>query len=286
MSNLDYKFDQMMNPLLKALKELGGSGTNEEINLKVAQSLKIPQNQLEILHSPGKGTMTELEYRLMWTRTYLKSYGLIENSERGVWSLTSEGIKSGIVNEKEVVRWVREKIKKEKTTIDELPNGPETVKQLTWQEKLLEVVSAMTPAAFEKLAQRILRESGFIQVDVTGRSGDGGIDGFGILRLNGLLSFRVIFQCKKWKNPVRANTVRDFRGAMIGRADKGLIITTSHFTQDARTEANRDGATAIDLIDGDDLAMMLKNLKLGIKTEIIPVENVIIDPSWFSRFEE
>ena len=137
----------------------------------------------------------------------------------------------------------------------------------------------MLPDAFERLAKRILRESGFVQVEVTGRTGDGGIDGKGIMRLSGLLSFHVIFQCKKYQGSVSASDIRDFRGAMIGRADKGLFITTGTFTSSAVKEATRDGAPPINLIDGDQLADKLKELGLGIKREM--VEKVTVDSDWF-----
>jgi restriction system protein len=136
----------------------------------------------------------------------------------------------------------------------------------------------MEPDAFERLAQRILRESGFVKVEVRGKSGDGGIDGVGVLRVN-LVSFQVFFQCKRWKGSVGASEIRDFRGAMQGRADKGLFITTGNFTSQASDEATRDGATAIDLIDGERLCDLLKELKLGVQTEMI--ENVVISPAWF-----
>ena len=132
------------------------------------------------------------------------------------------------------------------------------------------------------MIQRFLRESGFIQVEVTGRSGDGGIDGRGIMRLGGLLSFHVIFQCKRWQGAVGASQVRDFRGAMVGRADKGLLVTTGTFTKDAVREATRDGAPAIDLIDGDQLVEKLRELALGVKTEKIQVEKVSVDKNWFA----
>jgi restriction system protein len=127
----------------------------------------------------------------------------------------------------------------------------------------------------------MLRESGFVQVEVTGRTGDGGIDGKGIVRVGGLLSFHVLFQCKKYQGSVSAGAIRDFRGALIGRADKGLFVTTGTFTRDAIREATRDGATPIDLMDGDQLAGKLKELRLGIKTEM--VENVDIDIGWFKN---
>jgi restriction system protein len=131
--------------------------------------------------------------------------------------------------------------------------------EIFWKESLIDAVLAMTPSAFERLCQRVLRESGFTKVEVTGRSGDGGIDGIGVLRVQ-LVSFHVLFQSKRWKGSVSAGVVRDFRGAMVGRADKGLIITTGSFTADARREATRDGAPAIDLVDGDTLADLLKHL--------------------------
>jgi restriction system protein len=145
---------------------------------------------------------------------------------------------------------------------------------LTWKEQLLETLLALEPSAFERLCQRILRESGFVKVEVTGRSGDGGIDGTGVLRLN-LLSFQVLFQSKRYRGSVGASVVRDFRGAMVGRADKGLIITTGTFTADARREATRDGAPAIDLVDGDALCDLLKSLRIGVRVET--VESVAVD---------
>ncbi|HEY5064405.1 MAG TPA: restriction endonuclease [Xanthobacteraceae bacterium] len=150
---------------------------------------------------------------------------------------------------------------------------------LTWKERLLEALLAIEPSAFERLCQRILRESGFVKVEVTGRSGDGGIDGTGVLRLN-LLSFQVLFQSKRYRGSVGSSVVRDFRGAMVGRADKGLIITTGTFTADARKEATRDGAPAIDLVDGDALCDLLKTLKIGVKVET--VEAVTVDQASLS----
>lgn len=279
MTSVKLQYDDLMNPVIEALKSLGGSGTNEEINNKVAEIAKIPSDQLEVLHNPEKGGMTEIEYRLMWTRTYLKTYGIIENSTRGVWSLTENGSVLEKVDEKDVVRVVREQMKKNKqeTRDDDEPNH-----KVEWQEELLDVILGMSPSAFERLIQRILRESGFVQVEVTGQSGDGGIDGHGILRLGGLLSFHVIFQAKRWKGAVGAGQVRDFRGAMVGRADKGLLITTGAFTKDAVKEASRDGAPAIDLIDGDQLVEKLKQLSLGVETKKIEVEQVAVDRRWFS----
>src|SRR5690606_6628929 len=101
----------------------------------------------------------------------------------------------------------------------------QVVKQLVWQDELLDILKALSPSEFEKLCQRVLREAGFIQVKVTGRSGDGGIDGTGIVRIGGFLSFRVIFQCKRYQGSVTSQQVREFKGTMVGRADKGLLMT-------------------------------------------------------------
>jgi len=281
MTSVKYQYDDLMNPVIRSLKQLGGSGTNEEINNKVAEIVNIPPEQLEILHNPDKGGMTEIEYRLMWTRTYLKKYGIIENSTRGVWSLTATGSTIEKVDEKDVVHVVREQMKKEKQNTGESSEEPN--KTVEWQEELLDIILKMSPAAFERLIQRLLRESGFVQVEVTGQSGDGGIDGHGILRLGGLLSFHVIFQGKRWQGAVGASHVRDFRGAMVGRADKGLLITTGAFTKDAIKEATRDGAPAIDLVDGDQLVEKLKQLSLGVSTKKIEIEQVEIDREWFSH---
>jgi restriction system protein len=126
----------------------------------------------------------------------------------------------------------------------------------------------------------LLREAGFIKVEITGRSGDGGIDGIGVLRLT-LLSFPVLFQCKRYQGSVDASAIRDFRGAMVGRSDKGLMITTGTFTSEAKREATRDGAPAIDLIDADQLCDLLKSLKLGVSTEL--VERMTVDKRWFAE---
>ncbi|GAK56934.1 restriction endonuclease [Candidatus Vecturithrix granuli] len=274
-------YDRLMNPLIQALRELGGSGTIEEIDAKVTEIASITDEQLEMLHNPEKGSQTEIEYRLAWARTYLKKYGVLENSSRGIWALTAKGTKLAKVDPKAVRQFVLNQKKKAPPLEKKEDEIGEEVGEQSWREELLNTLLNMEPAAFERLTQRLLRESGFIQVEVTGKSGDGGIDGKGIMRLSGLLSFHVIFQCKRYRGAVTSSQVRDFRGAMVGRADKGLLITTGNFTKDAMKEATRDGAPAIDLIDGDLLADKLKELELGVKTEIIEVKKISIDHSWY-----
>lgn len=273
-------YDTLMNPVIEALRSLGGSGTVEEINSKATEIAGLPDEQLEVLHDEGKSGQTEVEYRLAWARTYLKKFGILENSTRGVWALTSKGSKTAKVDEKAVVQFVREQFRQSKESSDRADLQEDDEEQ-SWREELLETLLEMDASAFERLIQRVLRESGFIQVEVTGQSGDGGIDGKGIMRLGGLLSFHVIFQCKRYRGSVTPTHVRDFRGAMVGRADKGLFITTGNFTKAATIEATRDGAPPIDLIDGEKLINKLKDLGLGLKVEKVEVENVIVDHDWF-----
>lgn len=287
----DPTYSDFMNPVLQAIKDLGGSGTIEEIDSKASEIAELYDEQLEVLHSPEKGGQTEAEYRFAWARTYLKKYGVIENSGRGVWALTPEGRKIDRVDSKEVKKEVKKLIlkqKKEAQTNDTEENDSsgvldfkENATEISWRDKLLDTLLKMEPSAFERLVQRLLRESGFIQVEVTGKSGDGGIDGKGIMRLGGLLSFHVIFQCKRYQSSVTASQVRDFRGSMVGRADKALLITTGNYTKDAMKEATRDGAPAIDLIDGNQLVDKLKELALGVKTEKVEVEQITINHNWF-----
>ena len=278
MNNSDLPtYETLMNPTIVALKDLGGSATIEELYSKVVEVINIPDRQLEIIHDSDRGSQNEIEYRLAWTRTYLKKYGILENSSRGVWALTQKGRQVESVDPREVSRFFREQKRKEKAA---QADEEETDEELTWKDELLATLLQMDPSAFERLIQRMLREAGFIQVQVMGRTGDGGIDGNGIMRLAGMLSFQVIFQCKRYKGSVNVSQVRDFRGAMVGRADKGLLITTGNFTKDAFQEATRDGAPAIDLIDGDTLIDRLKELELGVKTEKIEIEQVTVDKEW------
>ena len=276
-------FDQLMLPLIKALVNLGGSGSVGEIYEAVIKLENFDEKTLAVLHNSEKSSQTEIGYRLAWAQTYLKKAGYLENSSRGVWALTEKAKKSETIDSKKIVTFVRSLDKatsSEKPTIDPECSAEQPDETLVWREQLHQLLTnEISPASFERLTQRLLRESGFIHVEVTGRTGDGGIDGKGIARINGLMSFHIAFQCKKYKGSVRASEIRDFRGATIGRADRGLFITTGNFTKAAIDEATRDGAAPIDLVDGDQLADKLKGLDLGIKTEL--VEKVSIDADWF-----
>lgn len=272
-------YDDLFNPVMRALHDLGGSGSNSEIDERVSKLLNLTEDEINEIHL---GNRTKLSYRLAWARNYLKRFGLLDNSSRGVWALTVEGRSIKTVDKKEVTKKVKllDRLDTIESEVEE-GKGPETSSKL-WQEELLESILTLTPDAFERLCQRILRESGFVQVEVTGKSGDGGIDGKGIIKIGGLLSFHIIFQCKRYIGTVSSKEIRDFRGAMVGRTDKGLFITTGTFTRDAKLEAARDGAPPIDLIDGNELVEKMKELGLGVDKKF--QEIIEIDKNWFKSF--
>lgn len=273
-------FHELMNPTLQALKQLGGSASIDELVPEIVRILDIPQEVADVPH--GTTGRTELEYRSAWARTYLRKVGLVDSSERGIWVLTPKGSQSVSVDGRKIAREVVKRFQSERALRqegEEAEVGDDSDGAISWQDRLLSVLQDMDPIAFERLCQRILRESGFIEVEVTRRSNDGGLDGYGTIRIGGLISFNVLFQSKRYKGNIGPDIVRDFRGAMVGRADKGLIICTGGFTLEARREATRDGAPPIDLIDGRLLAEKLKELKLGVKTNLVEQVDVVED--WF-----
>jgi restriction system protein len=278
----------LMWPTIKAIRALGGSGSISEIVEKVVELEGFTEEQQAVPH--GDGPQGQIEYRLAWSRTYLKGMGLLDNSARGVWTLTEKG-RDPTLDEDTVLRLhaeysaklraqqrARRKAERDRATAD--VDEPDQDVTRDWKEELLDALLSMPPAGFERLAQRLLREAGFISATVMGRSGDGGIDGLGVYRLS-LVSFPVYFQCKRHRGSVGPGVVRDFRGAMAGRGDKGLVITTGSFTGDAKREATRDGAPPIDLIDGDGLCELLKRYDLGVETTVRQVEEVAIHPEFF-----
>lgn len=213
-----------------------------------------------------------------------------------MWSLTEQGRNAGVLSEKQIAQIIREAqalpagpkadvpqtdAQIEQVVIQQVEQGaPEDVGR-SHRERVLEILFALPPQGFERLCQRLLRESGFQQVRVTGRPADGGIDGVGILQVNPFVSFKVLFQCKRWTGGVGSAQVRDFRGAMMGRADKGLILTTGTFTADAQAEAVRDGVPPIELVDGQSLVSLLEQLELGLT----PKQTYELDPKFFDEFK-
>lgn len=271
---------ELIEPVFTAIVDLGGSASNDEIRDKVIENMKLSDEIVDEPHQGESSQRTELEYQLAWARTRLKAFGAITNSKRGIWIITPEFSDKKIVTRNDVVKYIKEqRLKnKPKDIAEQLAedNDPtndniETPEELEpWRDELAEILKTMDPFAFERLSMLLLRECGFTQVSVTKKTGDGGIDGSGKLRINGIFSFKVAFQCKRYSNSVSAGDIRDFRGSLTADAEKGVFITTGTFTSGARKEAADPAKTpSIDLMDGDEFIDKLIECRLGVKEKTI-----------------
>ena len=273
----------LIEATFSALKMLGGSGKNDEINSKVAEILELSNEVQDIPHL-NSSSLSEVNYRCAWARTILKNYGALENSARSVWTIKPEftGIDSvdGAIVEK--FRNIKsEKTQKFDTTEEKMEEQgvdvPEEVKP--WRKRLYEVLINMDPYGFVRLTQRVLRECGFTNVVVTKKSGDGGIDGTGKLKINGIFSFNIAFQCKRYQGSVGAGDIRDFRGSLTTDIEKGVFITTGSFSKPAIEEASNPGKQQIDLIDGEEFITKLAEFGIGVKE----VKDYEIDEQFFAK---
>lgn len=279
-------YRELITPTFNALKKLGGSGTNDEIYSTVIKLMSLTDEVVDEPHL-GSTNQSELQYQLAWARTYLKNYGVIVNSSRCVWSITPKFSNVDKLNSLEIIAFTvnrNEHRRKEEKKIEYAQpedndniEFPDEIKP--WKRKLSETLQNMDPYAFERLAQRLLRECGFSQVNVTKKSNDGGIDGTGKFKLNGILSFNVAFQCKRYKGAVSVSEIRDFRGALKSDIEKGIFITTGTFTKAAKDEAIDQGKMQIDLIDGEEFISKLVEYELGVKE----VKDYIIDEEFFEK---
>lgn len=264
----------------KALKELGGSGRNDEINQKVYKILDLPNDVLEIIHT-GRDSFSEVDYRLAWARTLLKNHGALINSARSVWVIAPQFSNVDSVDGAEIEKCRNAKSQKSrneaKSLEDESVELPAEVKN--WRQRVYDILINMNPFAFERLTQRVLRESGFTDVVVTKSTGDGGIDGYGKLKINGVISFNIAFQCKRYQGTVGAPEIRDFRGSLTRNIEKGLFVTTGTFSSAAKEEAANVGKQQIDLIDGEDFIDMLAEYSIGLKE----VKDYDIDEEYFKN---
>lgn len=285
--NSQAEFVKWLGPLLDALRELGGSAKPREASDKIADNLKLNDDKRNELLNSGQSRYYN---QVAWARQYLAWEGLLDTSQHGIWALSQKGENTKLNDEQSraiFLKWVdiHRKAKLNKTAIeiiaDQEENEPDDI-QTSNSTDLLQVLQSVTPNGFEKICQRLLRESGFERVIVTGQSHDGGIDGHGILELNPFVSFKVLFQCKRYKGTVSRAQVGDFRNAMIGRAEKGIIMTTGTFSSDAIKEANRDGAPQVELVDGEKLVEMFKRVELGVKPRTI----YEVDLTFFEPFME
>lgn len=288
------KFPQhfrFINPIIEVLRELGGSGRSSEVTDVVIEKMNISDDELEDLLPSGQ---SRIKNQIHWARMVLVKIGFIDSSQRGVWSLTEKGLNADLSKDdlvhlyKTRKQWMgigdrKVKVEVESTAKDIAHDSENENLQgaVDYRTELLNTLKSLSPSGFERICQRLLRESGFAQVKVTGKSSDGGIDGHGILQVNPFVSFNVLFQCKRYQGNVSASQIRDFRGAMMGRADKGIILTTGSFTLDAKKEARRDGVPPIEIIDGEKLIEMFELLELGLR----PLKTYEVDYRFFEEFE-
>ena len=283
------EFATYMNPLISALRQLGGSARADEVCNAIAETLNLSD---DVLDKQLKNGESRFKNQVHWARFYLAKTGYIDSSRRGVWALTEKGQSCSELTEeqlREIIQEVQAKTAKPKISKDQsqsVVNEAESPLPGSMcggsREQLLSILKSLSPSGFERVCQRLLREAGFEKVEVTGRSGDGGIDGNGVLQLNSFVSFQVLFQCKRYEGSVTASQVRDFRGAMMGRAEKGIILTTGTFTADAKREAARDGVQPIELVDGDKLVEMFEQLELGMKPRTV----YEVDEEFFEPFKD
>lgn len=269
------EFTKWFGPLLNALRKLGGSGKPKEVIEEIAKAEKIPDSKREEIMKSG---ILRFDNQVAWARQYLVWEGLLDSSKKGVWTLSTKGQITFLTQEeahKLFLKWVEihQKAKKEKSGTKEIIHIQEIeepdVSEHNLNPSLLEVLQSVSPIGFEHICKRLLREHGFENVNVTQASRDGGIDGYGTLELNPFVSIKVLFQCKRVKGTVSRSQIGDFRNAMIGRADKGIILTTGTFSEDAKREATRDGAPPIELIDGKKLVELFEKVELGVKPKVV-----------------
>ena len=268
------KYSVLIEATYKALKLLGGSGKNDEINEKAISILGLSDDILEIPHL-NSSSLSEIYYRLAWARTLLKNYGAIVNSARSVWSISPSFSTIDEVDGELIDKEYHTKGKKDEK--DDAGDIPDEVRP--GRKKLYDILVKMDPFAFEHLSQRVLRECGFTQVVVTKKTGDGGIDGTGRLRINGIFSFNIAFQCKRYQGVVSSSDIRDFRGSLTTNIEKGVFITTGSFSKAAIEEASSPGKQQIDLIDGEDFITKLAEFGIGVKE----VKDYDVDEDFFKN---
>ncbi|MCK6610087.1 MAG: restriction endonuclease [Bacteroidia bacterium] len=268
------EFTKWFGPLLDALRDLGGSGRPKEVTDRIAKNLKLPDSVLEEVLKSGTPRFAN---QVAWARQYLVWEGLLDENTRGIWTLSEKGRETQLDAEQGrllFLKWVEihQKARKDKSKVEIIKEQeeeePETIEH-SLVPSLMDVLQSISPKGFENICKRLLREHGFENVEVTGGSHDGGIDGYGTLELNPFVTIKVLFQCKRYKGTVSRAQVGDFRNAMFGRAEKGIILTTGTFSEDAKREASRDGAPPVELIDGQKLVQLFEAKQLGVKPKIV-----------------
>ena len=282
------EFVRFFGPLLDALRELGDSGRPKEVAARIAEQLHIEDAELNRTNANG---LRRFDNQVAWARFYLAKAGLIDTSRYGVWTLTDlgRGRHLGAQDALEVFKAVQKTFKGPRqpdisgnadapSEIGPGGNQEQPREDTSFREELVRVLRSLSSNGFERLSLLILRELGFEEVTVIGKSGDGGIDGIGTLRINRVLTDRVVFQCKRYSSSIPVSDVREFGRAMQGRAERGIFLATSKFTAEAEREATRPGASPVQLVDLETLISLMTELKLGVRTVLA------VDYAFFSDY--
>lgn len=285
------QFVRHFAPVLRALEEVGGSARPSEVIERVAELEETTDAQRAEVTESGQ---PRFDNQVNWARFYLAQAGYIDRSVRGVWTMTDAGREALAMGQAEalaVFKGVQGKFTRvaavgaptvSSVDLDTAPDGPadtsETFVGLHYRDLFLQRLRHVSPGDFERFCRRLLLECGFQSVTVTGRSGDGGIDAIGLLQTNRLVSTKVLVQCKRYQGSVGPDAVRDLRGAMAGRSDAGIIVTTGSFTGDARKEAVREGVPPIELVDASRIVELCEELELGLQ----PVRTFKLNESFFA----
>lgn len=274
------QFLEYMSPMIEVLKANGGSGNTSEIVDKIIEFLNIPEAVVSETLPSGE---SRVRNRIQWARFYLGKAGMINTQRRGFWELTQEAYETAFDEETvySIFSGVHREFNKKAEKVTTAESEDEIVDDEEHSIPLINILQKLKAEGFERICKRLLTEIGIHDIEITGKAGDQGIDGKGLIKINDVVNFNIIFQCKRYKETISPHHVRDFRGAMQGRADKGLIITTGRFTSEAKKEANRDGVPAIELIDGERLVALFEKYELGLK----PVTVYQIVPEFFKNYQ-
>ena len=290
----EIRLNNLIAPTFQVLRQLDGACDIDSIIDALGEKLSLSDEIVDLLHK-GSNSQTELEYQLAWIKTYFKKLGYIIPDGK-LWVLTpktKELDENAVAEQVRAQRKLDHKIALEKRRNKKNEDSNESIQEdeplesedfreddvLDWKSRLSKVLQNMNPYAFERLSKRLIQECGFTHVVVTKKSGDGGIDGYGKIKINGVFSINIAFQCKRYSGSVPTSDIRDFRGSLTTDIEKGIFITTGKFSSEAQKEACDKGKKQIDLIDGDEFMEKIAVYKIGVK----PVTTYEIDEQFFEN---
>ncbi len=261
-------------PLLEVLDKLGGKAKPSEVYPLVAKhfpSLTEEELSEKLLSYPSIRKWSNL---VQWARQALIDKKQLDGSTRGVWKLTPAG---------------RERLGKRKSKTS-TESSTVTLADLVNQDsvrinaRIIAELNNLTPHGFEKFCQVLLAQIGYVDLAVTKRSNDGGIDGYGQFR-QGIVTIKSAFQSKRWrKSPVGRPEIDAFRGAIQGDFGHGVFLTTNRFSKDAQDASIKKGAIPVLLLDGEAIAKIMVENGLGVHKQ--PVYTVDLDPDFFDFDDE